>query len=259
MIAVAVAAVFLLYFFGRTIPKETAGDVVAQHEHASTAALNVEQFRNAAVEQLTETENKEWQSLQSADQNQKALFWSSIDRNDVAATYRGEIAKKTDTFAAWNEAGDLYVRSYREVADSSQAQYFLSKATESYEHAVRLEENNETKIKLAKLHTDVHGDVMKGVMLLQQVVASNPNHIQANYELGLLSIRSGQNEKALERFTTVIREKPDFIEPYVLKAQLFMQEQRKDEALATLDEALSYADDQEKEALAGIKKNIINN
>lgn len=258
LVVAALVGVVGFYFFGRTIPKPATSNDTEQV--LNSESINLQSIEQDAIAQLTTEENAEWESLAGEDDLTKANFWSSIDRNDLAAIYRGKWATEQNDATNWNSAGDLYVRAYRETADEQIKHYFLDRAVQAYQTVLSSEENNETKLKLAQVFIDARGEVMRGVLLLQQIVEDNPSHIQANYELGMLSIRSGQTEKALNRFKVVIEEQPDFIEPYIYVAQLLMEKSDKDGAIVILEQAMSNAQTEEqKVALSNIKKSIINN
>jgi cytochrome c-type biogenesis protein CcmH/NrfG len=49
---------------------------------------------------------------------------------------------------------------------------------------------------------------MKGISLLLGVVKEDPKNIKANMNLGMFSMKSGQFQKALDRFKTVISVSP---------------------------------------------------
>ena len=261
VIALAVIGVVGFYFFGRTLPKEpTLTGNQTQQTQAGEESIDIALLQENAINELLGEEKAEWETTSTKNNLQKANFWSSIDRNDLAAVYRGRWAQEQNSPEEWNLAGDLYVRAYRESEEKDLQQFFLDQSVRSYEQSLAAEETIETKLKLAKVYTDARGEVMKGVLLLQQIVEQEPNHIQANYELGLLSVRSGQTDRALMRFNTLIAEAPTFIEPYIYKAQLLMEQSDEDGAVSTINSALEVAETEEqKAALLNIKNSIINN
>lgn len=263
VIGLGILSVIGLYFFGNTLPTQTkqAVETNAASDHEThNASIDITAFQNDAEKLLETTERDKWLELKSGnDHLAQAEFWSSIDRNDVAATFKKQHAVSVNDYSAWNSTGDLYVRAFRESADSSYSMYFLNESIYAYNKALEVEDNAETKLKLAKIHTELTGQVMQGVSLLRQILEENPNHVQANYELGLLSIRSGQNDKALERFSRLIEIKPDFIEPYLLKSQLLLEQSDQKGAVATIDAAIQHANAEEKASLEQIRNNIINN
>lgn len=264
LILVALAATLGLYFFGRTLPKAKRSSAQApKHEsHVEPAVANIDilALKSNAIETLSEADRKIWKQTEQKSNLEKANFWVAQDRNDVAATFKGAFAEKENDFDSWNSTGDLYVRAFRETKDSTQMVYFVNQAVNAYNSALAKQQNTETKLKLAKLHTDITGQIMNGVKLLQDIVQENPNHIQANYELGLLSIRSGQDDKAIARFETLIQNKPSFMEPYILKTQLLLKKKDKEGAIQTLELAKKNAKTtKEKDALEQMKNSIINN
>ncbi|MGV3638232.1 MAG: tetratricopeptide repeat protein [Flavobacteriales bacterium] len=47
-------------------------------------------------------------------------------------------------------------------------------------------------------------DPMRGIMMLREILEEDPNNVEAHWHLGLFSIQSGQYDKALARFRTVL-------------------------------------------------------
>ena len=75
---------------------------------------------------------------------------------------------------------------------------------------------------------------MQGIALLREVVAQDPNNINANLNLGLFSMKSGQFDKAVQRFKIIIAHKPDF-ESYFYLAETYKQLGQKPEAIAAYE------------------------
>ncbi len=60
-------------------------------------------------------------------------------------------------------------------------------------------------IRTAEAVAMVNGeDPMRGIMMLREILEEDPNNVEAHWHLGLFSIQSGQYDKALERFKTVV-------------------------------------------------------
>lgn len=47
-------------------------------------------------------------------------------------------------------------------------------------------------------------DPMKGILLLREILQNDPDHVKANFYLGVFSAQSGQWEKARQRFQKVL-------------------------------------------------------
>lgn len=255
LILASVIGLFSLYFFGRTTPELSLNDAAEIFtSQIESVELNTDALSLKAVNDLTEGEKELWDNVE---ENEKVAFWQSLDRNDIAAIYSKAKAEKKNGFEQWNLTGDLSIRAFRETQDSLQQLFFIQEAVSSYEKALDYQEDVSTKLKLAQIHTKLTGATMKGVLMLREIVEKEPKNIQANYELGLLSLRSGQNDKAMERFDLLIQEEPKFIEPYILKAQLLISEERKEEASNVLDLAIANTTEEKGlQVLQNMKENI---
>ena len=62
-----------------------------------------------------------------------------------------------------------------------------------------------------------------GVGLLRSVIAEKQDHLKANLQLGKYSLMSGQNEKALERFNTVLGVDPNHVEALIASGNANMR------------------------------------
>ncbi len=262
MITAAFAAVFVLYLMGQTQESSSKRQTEEQAHKSRDIAFNSEDYIQEHLQSLDDQEQARWKQLSVSDSTdeQRASFLQRIDQYGLASIYAMRYAEEDNTGPAWNFSGDYAVKAYRESKDSIEEHFFINEAVTSYQNSVEREINEEVQLKLALINIKVLGEIMPGVALLQEIVKQNPNHVQANYELGLLSIQSGQNDKAIDRFTTIINAEPSFIEPYIYKAQLLLKDNNKEEALKTLDQAMKNTDSQEGlKVLQELKKDIINN
>jgi uncharacterized protein HemY len=71
---------------------------------------------------------------------------------------------------------------------------------------------------------------MQGIMLLLDVVKQDPKNINANLNLGKFAVNSRQYDKAVQRFKTVIAEKPS-ADAYFYIAESYKQLGMKNEAI----------------------------
>src|SRR5690606_23405365 len=98
---------------------------------------------------------------------------------------------------------------------------------------------------------------MQGIALLREVVEADPKNVEANKALGLFSLQSQQFDKAIDRFKTVVEQKPD-AESYFYLATGYEKSGLKSEAIAAYqkrtemaaDPTLSQYIDREIEALS---------
>ena len=84
---------------------------------------------------------------------------------------------------------------------------------------------------------------MAGVKMLLDVVAKNPNHINALINLGYFAIQSGQYDKAIARFEKVLEVDPGFKEAYLYLADIYVKTGKKDIAIKNLEKYRGMIDD----------------
>jgi tetratricopeptide (TPR) repeat protein len=109
-------------------------------------------------------------------------------------------------------ASDIYFRAFNLSTDKKEALVYASTSREILNGI--LEENPDdfeiqTKIALTLVASE---NPMQGILMLREISEKDPNNWGANFNLGLLSIQSGQYEKALERFEKLTLIKSDDIQ-----------------------------------------------
>ena len=60
---------------------------------------------------------------------------------------------------------------------------------------------------------------MKGIVLLKEVASMHPDNISAQFKLGLFSIKSGQYDKAVNRFNRVLELDSSYYQAYFYLGQ----------------------------------------
>lgn len=73
------------------------------------------------------------------------------------------------------------------------------------------DENVKIELGLALVQSRVQENSMKGIFKLREVVEMNPRNTEAAFQLGQLSMETGQFDKAEARFRTVLEITPGFI------------------------------------------------
>ena len=165
-------------------------------------------------------------------QKQLAKQWDDVNQPAPAAFYYQAVARKESTFDNWMNAGNRFNEAYRFVQDSTSAPAFATNAVEAFDAATKLNpESLDAKTGLGVAYVNGGGAPMQGIALLREVVAKDPKNISANMSLGLFSMKSGQYDKAIQRFKTIVAIKPDF-EAYFYLAESCKQIGQKQEAIA---------------------------
>ncbi len=227
----------------RTRPGATGGAM--QHEEQPTNRIDEDYVAVAAKKLLTpqmaaEISDKEARLKSSASDKEQitiakdlAHTWDDLNVPAPAAFYYLSIARKENTAENWLNAGNRFNDAYKLTQDTLAQPTFLVNAVESFKKALQLAPDNleaQTGLGIA----DVNGGApspMTGIGLLLGVVAKDPKNLKANLNLGLFSMKSGQFEKAVQRFKTVVEQKPE-VEPYFYLAESYKQLGMKPEAIA---------------------------
>jgi tetratricopeptide (TPR) repeat protein len=173
-------------------------------------------------------------------QKKLAKAWDDVNQPAPAAFYYQAIARKENTFDTWLNAGDRFNEAFKFVQDTVAQPAFINYAVECFKNARQMKPDNlDAKIGLGVAYvnqtslgiTDPDGgSPMQGIMLLLDVVKQDPKNISANLNLGKFAVNSHQYEKAVQRFKTVIEQKPD-ADAYFYLAESYKQLGLKKEAI----------------------------
>ncbi|QJW91406.1 tetratricopeptide repeat protein [Spirosoma taeanense] len=135
-------------------------------------------------------------------------FFREITRYDSAAHYAGLLAAAQPDESNLLRAGDQYFEAYTFAVDAAKTAALGQKTRDYYQKA--LDKNpNLLAAKANMAMTYVNTDTpMQGIMLLREVLKQEPTNELALFNLGLLSMRSNQYERAIERFQQILVNNP---------------------------------------------------
>jgi tetratricopeptide (TPR) repeat protein len=170
-----------------------------------------------------------------------AKQWDDVNQPAPAAFYYQAIAGKENTFEDWFTAGTHYNDAFKFTQDTTAQPAFVINAIACFKNATKLKPEDlsaKTGLGIAYVNqtalgiTDPDGgSPMQGIMLLLDVVKQDPNNRSANLSLGMFAMKSGQYQKAVQRFKNIIAQKPE-VEPYFYLAESYKQLGMKKEAIA---------------------------
>ena len=206
---------------GLVKPNEDAGSAPAASQAAAPVkAYSLEDVSEISKQALTANLNKQVtdleKELKSASENEKvdlqrklAQQWDDLNQAAPAAFYYELIAQKEPGYTPWLKAGDKFTDAYQQTLDTLMQPALVQKAIQAYKEADKLQPNTpEVKTGLGIAYVTGTPNPMQGIQLLLEVVKNDPKNLKANLNLGLFSMKSGQYEKAVERFKTVIEQAP---------------------------------------------------
>ncbi|MBE7176809.1 MAG: tetratricopeptide repeat protein [Mucilaginibacter polytrichastri] len=160
----------------------------------------------------------------AAVQKELAKAWDDVNQPAPSAFYYEEVAKQENSFAAWLITGEKFNDAVKFSTDTLAQPAYVQHAAQAFEQATKLDPKNldaKTGLGIAYVNGGASSP-MQGISLLLDVVKSDPDNIKANLQLGLFSLQSGQYDKAVERFKTVTRVRPD-VESYFYLAESYKQ------------------------------------
>jgi tetratricopeptide (TPR) repeat protein len=205
---------------------------------ASVSALVLPSLEPTVSQQITTLESK-LKTASDADkltiQRQLATQWDNANQPAPAAFYYQEIAHKSNAMADWLNTGNRFNAAYRVTQDTLAQGAFVANAVEAFEHATKLQPASlEAKTGLGVAYVNGGATPMQGIALLLDVVKQQPNNREANLNLGMFSMKSGQYQKAVQRFKTLVAQKEE-VEPYFYLAESYKQLGQKKEAIAAYE------------------------
>ncbi|HEY1008515.1 MAG TPA: tetratricopeptide repeat protein [Sphingobacteriaceae bacterium] len=180
---------------------QTVSDAAKQ-----SLAVNLAEDITRLEEEVKQTSGAEKVKLQKT----LAQKWDDVNQPAPGAFYYMEVSKAEGGFKNWLKTGDLFTEAYQNSTDSLAQPVFIHNATDAYKKAVELDPKNlDAKAGLGIAYVNGSANPMEGIQLLLEVVKQEPKHIKANMNLGLFSIKSGQFDKAVDRFKTVTQAEPN--------------------------------------------------
>lgn len=159
------------------------------------------------------TENQLFQSYSSAKDAKSKVksalqlsdFYADVRKFDSAAKYAEVVALLEPTEQHLLRAGDRYYDAFGFAADTKKSAGLGVKTREWYQKALDKNPNLlNAKANLAMTYVSTETP-MQGIMLLREVLANDPTNEVALFNMGLLSMRSNQYEKAIDRFRQLLK------------------------------------------------------
>ncbi len=175
-----------------------------------------------------------------------ARTYDSLGFPLASGYYYRLIALKLNDENSWYRAGFNYYEAAATALDTAMQDYATAKTIEAFEKVTAINPNNlEAKNALAICYVKGDMDVMKGVQLLKDVLRLDSTNIDANYTLGVLSMRSGQMDKALIRFQTLTQLQPFNAEFQYYLGECYLDLGNKPEAIKAFETFKQLVPDEE--------------
>lgn len=230
--AVALILCIALYVGGKTVPEKTAvahseGD---GHDHSadSPQKIDFKQLLSTAKANITPTQAQKLTALENSvtrgdvkEQqihvfHELARFWlDSARKFELYAYYTSEAAKLENSEKSLTFAARLFLDRLMMSGDPAMQTWLASNAKVLLENALKINPaNDSSRIGLGAcyLFGSISSNPMEGINQIRQVVEKNPGNIYGQMMLALGGKKSGQYDKAIERFLLIVQKEPNNIE-----------------------------------------------
>jgi tetratricopeptide (TPR) repeat protein len=168
--------------------------------------------------------------------NELSAVWQRNNQMPVAAYYRAKAAKLEKSEKSLTFAGQFFLQLMENESLASMQQWEAGEAASCLEQSLAINGDNEdTKLALATCYIEGTGEPMRGVQILLGITREKPDDIPANMLLGRMSIQSGQFEKAVGRFETILKKEPDNRDAMYFLAQAYKGTGDKKKAIELLE------------------------
>ena len=232
-----------------------AHEVEVAETPANTVEYNIQddltEIKNSLDSAALDEVNK-WESSE----NEFALdtligFYDMLRKPVGAAFFALKRAEKTNTAQDWTEAGERFLLNAKYMGEQPQKASWFSQSRACFEKAVELDPEDldiqvDLGVCLMEGSTFMGTPPMEGIGMLKAVEAKDPKNIKALINLGYFGIKSGQFDKAEERFKQVLAIDSKYAEAYLYLADLHERQKMFKVAIADLENYKSLINDPKK-------------
>lgn len=221
----AIALVGTLYSLPKIVVTTKDQGAVSEQNTGQTSDEGKAEQTEAPVdshsnETLTPEQEKALNPLRSAYQQASAVdkaetaiklsdTFGRYQKFDSAAFYADQAARLSPQVENYLRAGDRYYEAYGFATNEEKAKMLGEKTRTYYQKA--LDQNSEllaAKANMAMTYVSTPSP-MQGIMLLREVLDADPTNELALFNLGILSMRSNQYTKAVDRFKQILQNHPE--------------------------------------------------
>lgn len=260
-LGVALVAIVVLAMMPKAVLKKPGAEAEANRDNAkgdvteATAPASKKQEDTHAMSLSPAKQEKvnQWRQQWQSSSKAKPAFWAvdsmaiafvEVGLYDSAALYREAVANMAPTAEHRIAAGDVNYDAYTLALNEERKKKYLDAARKWYTAVTDADAKNlDAKSKLALTFVD-SDNPMQGILMLRDVVKENPNHELATYNLGLMSMRTRQWDKAVERFQKLAEINPQSTQAYFYLGVSYKELGETDLARKALQQAKALTKDE---------------
>ncbi|MBC8045217.1 MAG: tetratricopeptide repeat protein [Fimbriimonadaceae bacterium] len=175
-----------------------------------------------------------------------ASEWIQANRLTIGGDYLRQAADADPSYENYMHAGTVLFDAMNTDTAQQMRMNVIYGARYCFEKAMDIKpEDTEAKIGLATVLVQGTNQPMDGILMLRKIDNEDPGNVKVNMVLGNFSIMSGQYDKAIERFTTVLEKDSLNLQARYLMAESYLGMQDTINAINTLEKGLKLAQDVE--------------
>ncbi len=223
LVWVAAVAVLALVFFGLSRMSEKQADPTTVVE-TSTGTLEMEPIppaiktRAQQLEQAMEQASSEQERLEQM--RELVLLYGQSGLYVRAAALQKQIAEELDTPEAWAMVGHLYYDGMLQSQGEKRVA-MARNAVEAYQRSLELNPDNlDVRTDMAVAYLNIPDEPMEAIRQINIVLERNPDHLQANFNKGIMLAQIGRVEQAIAHFEKVKELSEPGSEPYERAQQM---------------------------------------
>ena len=216
-----------LFFFGKTISlKNKINKPVQEQQHSKDehASINFKDLLTKAKQKLSQEQIVRITALENSVTrgdvkqqqihvyHQLAKFWKdSAKVFEPYAYYNAEAAKLDNSEKSLTFAAQLFIDNLFAEGEPAMLNWLATNGKVLLEKALVLNPTNDSsKIGLGACYIlgNISDQPMIGILPVREIAEKNPDNLYAQLILGLGGKKSGQYDKAIERFTIIVKKQP---------------------------------------------------
>jgi tetratricopeptide (TPR) repeat protein len=273
-VGIGLVLTICLYLFGKTVP-EKKPPVQTENQQDAVSSLTIDSILYRAKESLRPEQVARLNGLEksvvrgdiNAQQlkvyHQLAHFWKdSAGVFEAYAWYEGEAARLENSEKSLTFAARLFLDNLRGEDSLELKRWEALQAKDLFERSLKINPNNDSSIVglgACYIFGGISAMPMEGILKVKGVADRDSTNIYAQTVLGYASLMSGQTDKAISRFQTVVRLQPANLEGIMILADLYEKKGDKTAAIGLYEKAIPLIKNEQfksevSKRIGGLKK-----
>lgn len=224
---IGLSLVLVLFLFGNTIPpkKELQPPMNASNTKPSLQFKDLlvkakQRLTPEQAERILKMENSvsrgDVKEQQIHAYKQLSSFWKdTMHLFEPYAYYNGEASKLESSEKSLTFAAQQFIERLLIEGDPAMQNWLATNAKVLLEQALQINPSNDSsKIGLGACYIlgNISDNPMQGILPVREIAKNSPHNMYSQYILALGGKKSGQFDKAIERFLIIFNEEPDNLE-----------------------------------------------